>query len=449
MVTNRIQLSSRGAGFRHAGAGAGVSTWVVVFCAVLISSDLIALRPGGFTLRPSDALMAVAVLLALPEALGGLNFRWPIGFGFLLMWTVFVLIFVPNTPFLMRSIGYAAWLLLDVAFVFAAVQIIDRRAKLALILRWYALSFGVLAAFGLLQFFLPFAGVHPPLVRQWWVPGRLARVNGLSYEPSYFAGYMVVGWVFVTSLIRHGSGLLSRRTFRVLAILTSLVLIVSSSRSGWVIMLAWSTWYLFQSLKRKPVRLVAAGALLVAIGFGAVYEVQVNRQETQTFLSGTGLMGTASYSVEGRLRRFENTLSVFSENPVVGVSLGGIVPAIAAQHGRLNVHQSGSKRQADQSQGTTAEALAASGIFGFPFYALYMLGLIWKPRRLSAASPELRALVNSFITAMIVMQIQANILQGYVWLSIALLSACYAVLQGIRVRVGTGFAAAPKPEGAV
>jgi hypothetical protein len=405
---------------------------------MLISSDLIALRPGGFTLRPSDLLMAVAIVAALPEALGGLTFRWPLGFGLLLMWTVFVLIFVPNTPFLMRSIGYAAWLLLDVGFVFAAVQIIDGPAKLAVVLRWYAVSFGVIAALGLLQFFLPFLGVTPPFVRQWWIPGSLARVNGLSYEPSYFAGYMVVGWVFVTSLARHRSVLLSRRTLRVLVVFTSLVLIVGSSRSGWAIMLGWSAWYLFQTLKRKPARLVAATCLLVAIGLGVVYEVQEKRQETQQFLNGTGLMGTASYSVSVRFKSFEDTLGVFADSPFIGVSLGGIIPALASRKGQLVVHQAETKKDAEQSQGTTAEALAATGLFGFPFYVLYMFGLVWKPRRLSRFSPELRALVNSFVAAMIVMQVQANILQGYVWLVIALLSACFAVLQGSRVHVLPG-----------
>ena len=188
-----MTLSLSGAHVRRAGAFVGVSTWIVALSAMLISSDLIALRPGGFTLRPSDLLMAIAILVALPEAIGGLNFRWPLGFGLLLTWVVFVVIFVPNTPFLMRSVGYAAWLFLDVGFVFAAVQIINSPAKMTCVLRWYALSFGAIAAFGLLQFFLPFAGIAPPLVKQWWIPGVLARVNGLSYEPSYFAGYMVAG----------------------------------------------------------------------------------------------------------------------------------------------------------------------------------------------------------------------------------------------------------------
>lgn len=430
------------------GVPLGICTWMLALCAVLISFDLIAVKAGGFTLRPTDVLMVAIVLFTVPESLGSLDFRWPLGFGLLLAWTVFVLIFIPNTTFLFRNIGYAGWLFLDIAFVFAAVQVVNSPAKLKFVLYCYAMSFGFIAAFGLLQFFLPFVGLTPPLLQQWWVPGLLPRVNGFSYEPSYFAGYMVVGWVFVTSLVRHRSALLSRRTLRVLVVLTSLVLIVCGSRSGWAIMLGWTGWYVFQSLKKRPARLAVAGLLLVAVAAGVVYDVQAHRQDAKLFLSGTGLLGSASYSVEGRFVRFENTLHVFSESPFVGVSLGGIIPAIASMHGRLNVHQSGSKRPVDQSQGTTAEALAATGIFGFPFYVLYIFALIWKPRKLCAASPELRALVNSFIAAMIVMQIQTNILQGYVWMSIALLSACYAVLSGSRVRVRAGLRVATNAEGA-
>lgn len=444
-----MTLSLSGAHVRHAGAFVGVSTWIVALSAMMISSDLIALRPAGFTLRPSDLLMAIAILVALPEAIGSLNFRWPLGFGLMLTWVVFVVIFVPNTPFLMRSVGYAAWLFLDVGFVFAAVQIVNSQAKMTCVLRWYALSFGAIAVFGLLQFFLPFAGITPPLVKQWWIPGLLARVNGLSYEPSYFAGYMVSGWVFLTSLSRRGSVLLSRRTLRVLIVLTTLVLVVCSSRSGWAIMMGWSAWYLFQSLRKKPARLaVVAGLLLVVVGAGVVYEVQSNRQDTKLFLSGTGLMGTASYSVSNRFKSFDDTLRVFANSPFVGVSLGGIIPALASRKGELIVHQSQTKStDVEQSQGTTAEVLAATGIFGFLFYALYMFGLAWKPRKLCRQSPEMRALVNSFIAVMIVMQVQTNILQGYVWMSIALVSACYEVLGGSRVQARAGLGATAGAEG--
>jgi hypothetical protein len=413
----------------------GISTRLLALCAVFISSDLIAVKAGGFTLRPTDLLMAVIILFTLPEAVGGLGFRWPLGFGMLAAWTVFVLIFVPNTPFLLRNVGYAAWLLLDAAFVFSVVQVINSRAKLKFILRWYAVSFGSIAAFGLLQFFLPFVGVTPPLLRQWWIPGHLARVNGLSYEPSYFAGYMVTGWIFLTSLAMHRSSLFSRRTMWILIALSSAVLIVCGSRSGWLLMIAWAIWNLFRVLKRKPLRLGVGVLLAAALAAYSVHGIRSAAQTNDVFLSGTGLAGTAAYSIEGRVRGFRDTLQVFVDNPLIGVSLGGIIPAIASMHGKLAVHQSDTKLGARQSQGTTAEALAATGIFGFPFYVLYIFGLIWKPRKLLRSSPELRALVNSFVAAMIVMQFQTNILQGYVWLEIALLSACYAVLRVPLVRV--------------
>jgi O-Antigen ligase len=426
----------------------GFSTRLLALCAVFISSDLIAVKAAGFTLRPADLLMAVIVLFTLPEAVGGLDFRWPVGFGMLVLWTVFVLIFVPNTPFLLRSVGYAAWLLLDGAFVFAVVQVINSRAKLKFILRWYAVSFGLIAAFGLLQFLLPFVGVTPPLLRQWWIPGHLARVNGLSYEPSYFAGYMATGWIFLTSLAMHRSALLSRRATWVLIALSSAVLFVCGSRSGWILMIAWAIWNLFRALKRKTLRLGAGVLVVAALGACSVHGIRSAARANDVFLIGTGLAGTSSYSIKGRLKGFEDTLHVFIDNPLIGVSLGGVIPAIASMQGKLTVHQSDTKKDVQQSQGSTAEALAATGIFGFPFYVLYIFGLIWKPRKLLRSSPELTALLNSFIAAMIVMQVQTNILQGYVWLAIALLSACYAVLRAPLVRVKTVLPARLRTEGA-
>lgn len=431
---DKVPSLPKNAGRTTAKMPVGAATWALALCALFISSDLLALRPGGFTLRPSDVLMVVVIMAALPNALGGLDFRWPVGFGLLLAWTGFVLIFVPNTSFVARSVGYAGWLLLDVVFVFAVVQIIDSPRKLNFVLRAFAISFGAIATFGLLQFVLPFAGINPPLVRQWWFPGVLARINGLSYEPSYFAGYMAMGWIFITTLYSRRSTLLSQKTLRILLILTTTVLIFCGSRSGWAIMLGWTAWKLFLILKKKPMLLGIVAILLVSLGVGAVYVARTQEKVARRFLSGTGLMGTSSYTISSRLQGFKDTLQVFERSPFVGVSLGGVIPAIGARQGELIVHQSETKSGVQQSQGTTAEALAATGLFGFPFYFLYMVGLVLKPWKLRLASPELHAAVNAFIAAMVVMQVQTNILQGYVWLSIALLSACYSLLQVSAVR---------------
>ena len=111
--------------------------------------------------------------------------------------------FVPITDFWPKSLGYCFWLLLNIAIVYSFVYLFgDDGPALVWIVRCYAWSFAVIAVCGIIQFCLPLFGLATPLVTEWWIPGRLARVNGFSYEPSYFATYLLIGFVFAGSLRR-------------------------------------------------------------------------------------------------------------------------------------------------------------------------------------------------------------------------------------------------------
>ncbi len=399
--------------------------WLFVLAALFISSDVIAIRPASFTVRPAEVCMAITAFLSLFRLIAPRPPRWPLGFGALLLWTLLVVALVPNTPFLSRSVGYAAWLLLNVLFVFSAVQFIDTHEKLNFVLRWYAYSFGVIAAIGLLQFTLPFVGITPPFLQQWWIEGRLARINGLSYETSFFSLYMVVGWIFVSSLAKLKPGLLPPRTVLWLIVLTTAALILSGSRTGWMLMIAG----LLLLRPKRGILITAAACLLAAIPvvqyFASRY--QLDSADVEFLISGTGLLGSSAHSLDPRIEGLEDTFRVFERHPIVGVSLGGVLPAIATLHG-TQVHN-----QDDlaiyQSLSSTLEVLAATGILGFPYYAAYIALLLYKPWKLSRDSPLLRSMVVPFIAIVGIMQYSGNILQGFVWLHIALLCATYQVVR--------------------
>lgn len=390
--------------------------------AVFISSDLIAIKPGGFTVRPSHAAM---VFLSLLAPFTVLRWHWPHKFGWLLLWCILIFLFVPNTPLLIRSVAYAAWLALNVAFVFAVVQTVNTPSKLRFVLRWYALSFGIVGAFGLLQFFLPFVGIEPPLVRQWWIPDVLARINGFSYEPSYFAGYLAGGWIFILSLAKSRSEfLLSRKSILWLSALTSAALFFCGSRLGWGIM---GIWLLCNFRNRKMLYALAASTLIVAmLAVWSMGEYQIFASDLEFLIRGTGLLGTSDYSLSSRYQVAADTLQVFLDSPIIGVSLGGVVPAIAKNYGHRYVDQSDASTDW-ASQCTTLEVLAATGVLGFPLYFAYIFGLLKTSFRLAKKSPLMRAMAWSFFAIMAVMQFHANILQGPVWIHIALLSAAISV----------------------
>ena len=160
-------------------------------CAVLVlftsSFDIaLVINAGGNYRFCQLALLPLVLLSVIKSARGD---RIPtIGLCSLAVWLVFQIAFIPATGFWPKSLGYCLWLLLNMAMMFSFVQLFGRDSgTLCRLLRWYVYSFAFVAAFGLLQFAFPLLGLPSLLVTEWWIPGCLPRVNGFSYEPSYFA----------------------------------------------------------------------------------------------------------------------------------------------------------------------------------------------------------------------------------------------------------------------
>jgi hypothetical protein len=152
-------------------------------------------KVGGFSLRFCYLAIILGLALNAP-ALHRMALRKPafLGAAPLAIWTLFLILFVPNTPYLPRNIGYMGWHLIHIGFILILVQGIGRRETFEALYKAYILSFFGVAVFGLIQFFVGLTGFDL-LVTQWWMKGRLPRINGFSYEPSYFGSYLIIGWI--------------------------------------------------------------------------------------------------------------------------------------------------------------------------------------------------------------------------------------------------------------
>jgi hypothetical protein len=400
--------------------------FLICLSTFIISGDVFfCFYMGGFTLRIYQFLLIPVSLKALLELLR--NAAWPLGFGNLLIWTFFIILFVPNTNLLNRNVYYAAWLVSSVLIVLGITAVVDSPEKLNTVVRWYTYSFAFSAIFGLVQFFLPLVGGPGLLVVEWWIPDKLARINGFTYEPSYFATYMISGWV-MTDYLRYKKYKL--RGLSLTFWLITAAMLLSSSRAGWITMAGWLAVRGFWNWRAKtfpwrPVLLVGAAALAVLLFMTVGLGLGVEDYEVVT--SGLGIIDeTGSFSAEGRWDKTIETLNVWVAHPIIGVSLGGVASEIARQDG----YGVSDNDDVKSTQGlcTTAEVLAASGTFGFIFYVLYMITLCRGMLRLRTDNPIGAALGWSFICLLFILQLDQNILRGYVWLHIGILSAAYRVL---------------------
>lgn len=424
---------------------------VLYSLAVLTSSfDVFLVFEAGLNFRIAQLFLMGVLVLAI-RRLRVTPIEWPVGFASLVCWTAFIIAFVPHTVMLMRSLGYACWLVFNVVVILATVQLFRTAPEIATLVRIYLYSFFFVALFGLAQFGLGVLGLGAPLVMQWWIPDRLPRINGFSYEPSYFATYIIMGWVLAAYLLQSGSTLVSRRRLRLVLACETLALVLCSSRMGYLMMVLW----LCQYPARFAVRLaqgrlnlrylrytVALGVVAVAVGFVVIDIVGL---DTLSFLTtGLGVAGASNDSAAERAAAAGAVWRLFLDSPVVGFSLGGVAPAI----GQLRGATVSTFEQVKANEGASIflEVLAASGVVGVVPFAAYILEMLWAPVRWArrTADPELRrvllGLAAGLLIELIVLQFNQNILRPYLWLHLAILSAAIAAARRTRTR------AAPQPD---
>jgi len=406
---------------------------LLIAAVFVVSADVFfVFQLGGFTVRAFQVLVLPLILKSVWDSAWGFGSPYlPLGFKMLAVWVCFIVAFVPNATFLTRNIFYAAWLVFDVLVVLGVTRLVKTPRQLNVLLRWYIYSFVFSGLFGLLQFGLPLVGLPGLLVQQWWFPEQLARINGFTYEPSYYATYMLTGWVLVDYL-RYRKIVLVRG-MRWIAWLITAALLLCGSRMGWLMMLAWLAlrmyWRMsdhgFAWISRKVVLASVVPFLLVPY---ALARLHIDSDDLEFLAAGIGTLDTTSHSSGERFVVFQETLDVFYEHPLIGVSLGGVATEIGRS--RHNAVNDNDVIKDNEGICTTAEILAASGLVGFIPYFLYMKRLMWTTIRIKDDSDlgvTVKALGWSLLFLILILQFNETILRSYVWLHIGMLSAAFSV----------------------
>ncbi len=419
----------------------------VLFATFLTSSfDIVgSMKIMGFTVRVAYLFVLTGVGLTLYQWVDQKKLALPEGFRFLGIWTIIIVAFIPNSPLVIRNIGYGAWLVLNVAMIFFVVNVVSRK-NIDVFIRLYLLSFFVLSLFGIVQYLTPQIGLPALVVEQWWVPSVLPRVNAFTYEPSFFATYLLFGIPAMLILPARGSfARLPKWFFYTMLAVDVTALILCSSRLGILIFLAFLAGFCGYVVVRwirqhKPglhlvlpcvVSLLVAGSMLLLMDMRLR---QVNKDDAgYTYLRGTGWNEsdiTKAHSLTIRLQTMKKTFDVFRQNPVVGVSLGGIAPWIAA----TEVSNITSNEHVKPFEGVNVllEILAASGVIGFIFFCLYIFSLcrpLLKTMSDGRATGYYLALFWGFVLGFAMLVENQNILRTYVWTHVALMSGVIGVLK--------------------
>jgi hypothetical protein len=411
--------------------------WLVVVSFFTASCDIILNVNVGGSLRLCQVLMIGVCIAAFARMIQQGQILWPRGATALALWMIVQAMFVPLSGVISIGLVFFVLLLFTVVSVLALVQLYGQSEHIELLMRMYLLSYVFVAAFGLMQFLLPVFGLPSPLVIQWISYGRLARINGFSYEPSYFATYLAMGWIMLVELQISKARIVSGRRWRWATVIVTAALFLSTSKTAWGFMILEfvlrATPWLWRILKRSREDLLQGRirisipsrstvmyglVLLVFLGVGARFVLHFV-SDPAIFLSGTGLASQPAHSLNTRVGVAMQTLEAYKEHPFIGRSLGGVAIYIASRSGI----QINSLQMVRLFWGfpVIMDVLVASGLFGFipflvflyanTFGALRVATRFWPDER----AKWVRALARAMIFEWMLLMVDQNLLRTYLW----------------------------------
>jgi len=378
---------------------------------------------------------------------------WPRGGTALLLWCATQVIFLPGS--IMPSIGIPYYLLLffTIFGVFAVLQLYGRSCYIESLMKIYLSSYVFVGLFGIFQQITPALHLGTYFVQMWIIPKKFPRINGFSYEPSYFVTYIVMGWIMILDLRASNARITLTKKWKWYAVALGSVMFLSTSRTAWLIMVVEGIARVgpkaLRGARRELVKLRAGYlriplprfAVLALIGIifgvGALAAVAISSiVDPEIFLVGTGINNTASHSVDDRSNRSVDTFNIFLAHPFIGQSLTGVGGRVAELHGeRFN-----SVEDLRKTWGfpVILEVLAASGILGvIPF--LYFFGVITvgnfsliKQNWPQEQAKWLRALVRALIFECLILLGNQNLQREYLWFHVTMV-----VTIGFSLRYGT------------
>ena len=409
----------------------------LIWISILIAScDIVlAFEVAGLTVRISQLISMAVMFLFLLRIIKFGNVKILTPYYNLLIVIVFNTICIFNSKTIFNAVGYDLWLLFDCVQVLAFTYFLSKQESVHSIVRKYIFCFDALAVVGFLQFALQFVGINF-FVTQY---NDLHRSNGFSYEPSFYATYMIMGSIICLYLLERRNYKCMRKSWLIISTLLNCgAVVISTSRMGILILLIYIVYRGFMSLriyihmKASLIRILFT-LMPIMVGIALIFfiiAIEFEVDFVMHYLSGLGIGGTTSHSADARMSGFVDTWKLFLDSPFLGCSLGGIDAGIIEYKARnYTVANNGGA-----SMCISLEALAAYGIFGAYFFFKYMWDLTVggylkakkRPGDKKDREPVYAMLIALFFEFAI-LQLNQNVLRPPFWVHIALVSTCLQI----------------------
>lgn len=336
-----------------------------------------------------------------------------------------------------RSLGYLGIYLFNFAVYFFLPFQIMQKIDLQRFFRIYWSSFVVVGLYALSQILLSIIGIYDPLALQ--RVGRFARGQAWTYEPSYYALYMIPYVMFYNAkaLFREKIGYPFKRRFKLFC---QNMLITISTSTGLII--SYPVFFLTTLLKMtNPLHRVAKRemkkALLAFMGTlfaltALFYEVVIH-----SFFKFFYFGFLNHFSFQARWDGIIASCETFFRHPLLGAGLGGVS---AEKFRELSVYDDKIETLIEfegyDPTNCFTEVLASLGVVGL--LAFIYLGLVFyrsfqdvmKDAAIDSESKKVAtALFISLVVMIIALQMNQGLFRPYVWIHAAVV---YGYFQRIK-----------------
>jgi len=416
--------------------GSSIINALIWFSILTASCDIVlAFEVAGLTVRVSQLVSMSVMFFFLLRIIRFGNVKILSAYYNLLIVIVFNTICILRSKTIFNAVGYDLWLLFDCIQVLTFTYFLSKQETIYTIIRKYIICFDALAVVGFVQFALQFVGINF-FVTQY---NDLHRSNGFSFEPSFYATYMIMGSIICLYLLeRRNYMCMKRRNLMISTVMNVGAVVISTSRMGLLVLLIYIVYRGIMCLriyihKRASVIRILFTLMPIMVGIGLILfiiAVEFQVPFVMHYLSGLGIGGTASHSTDARTAGFKDTWTLFLDSPFMGCSLGGIDAGIIEYKSRnYTVANNGGA-----SMCVSLEALAAYGIFGAFFFFKYLWDLTVggylkakkRPGEKREREPVYAMLIALFFEFMI-LQLNQNVLRPPFWVHIALVSTCLQI----------------------
>lgn len=343
----------------------------------------------------------------------------------------------------LRSIGYIGVYLFNFVIYFALPFQILQRIELASFLRIYWSSFIITGLYAATQATLSIFGIYDPFALQ--RVETLARGQAWTYEPSYYALYMVPYVMFHnglallreknTSSFYHRIKLFGQNSLLMISTSTGVLITYFSFLISFGVGSCAKTLCLFRPLIRQKLQ-----KAIIIICLSLTTLSLIFYETTLHTLFKFFYFGWNHISFLGRWSGIVASFEIFLKNPLIGVGIGGIGPHRFHEQSAYDLKlETLQEFEAFDPTNSLTEILASLGLVGLMafiylgllFYRTYQQVMVESSIELSSKKIA-TALFFSLLIMIVALQMNQGLLRPYVWVHAAVVYGYLVRLQATK-----------------